>query len=99
MSAPSNPIAAAFAVTPPWMLAIRDFDAIEVHPCRVVDIAGGVETVETCEAADAQFWSVYGHCVTGGLVCFEDFPTAAAAEDFAAKLRRAYPHLAGKMPP
>jgi len=95
MSAPSNPIAAAFAATPSWMLAIRDFDAIEVHPCCVVGVADGIEIVETCAPADAQFWSVYGHCVTGGLDCFEDFPTAAAAENFAARLRRAYPHLAG----
>jgi hypothetical protein len=99
MSAPSNPIAAAFAATPSWMLAIRDFDAIAVHPCRVADVADGIETVERCGPTDACFWSVYGHCVTGGFVCFEDFPTAAAAEDFAAKLRRTYPHLAGKVPP
>jgi len=99
MSAPSNPITAAFAATPFWMLAIRDFDGIEVHPCCVVGVADGIEIVETCEPADARFWSVYGHCVTGGLVCFEDFPTAAAAEDFAAQLRRTYPHLAGEAPP
>jgi hypothetical protein len=99
MSAPSNPIAAAFAVTPWWMPAIRDFDAIEVHPCRVAAVVDGIETVERCALTNAQFWSVYGHRVTGGFACFEDFPTAAAAEDFAAKLRRAYPHLAGKVPP
>ena len=58
MSAPSNPIAAAFAATPSWMLAIRDFDAIVVHPCRVVDAADRIETVERCEPADAQSWSV-----------------------------------------
>ena len=99
MSGPSNPIAAAFAATPWWMLAIRSFDAIEVHPCCAVGVAAGIEIVETCEPADARFWSVYGHCVTGGLECFADFPTAAAAEDFAAQLRRTYPHLAGEVPP
>lgn len=52
MSAPSNPIAAAFAVTPAWMLAIRDFNAIEVHPCCVVGFACGVELIETCEPQD-----------------------------------------------
>ena len=31
MSAPLNPIEAAFAAPPSWMLAIRNFDAIEVH--------------------------------------------------------------------
>ena len=95
MSATSNPIAAAFAVTPAWMLAIRSFDAIEVHPCCVVGSADGVDIVETCDPEDAHFWSVYGHCVTGGLDCFEDCPTEAEAEAFAARLRRTYPHLAG----
>jgi hypothetical protein len=98
MSAPSNPIAAAFAATPSWMLAIRDFDAVAVYPCRAAHVAGGIETVEMCEPADARFWSVYGHCATGGFVCFGEFSTVAAAEDFAAKLRRAYPHLTGKVP-
>jgi hypothetical protein len=99
MSAPSNAIAAAFAATPWWMLAIRNFDAIEVHPCCVVGVADGTEIVETCEPANARFWSVYGHCVSGGLACFEDFPTEAAAENFATRLRRIYPHLAGDVRP
>jgi hypothetical protein len=97
MSAPSNPIAAAFAVTPSWMLAIRDFDALEVHPCRVVGTADGIETVERCAPEDAHFWSVYGHYRTGCVDCFEDFPTEAEAEAFAARLRRTYPHLAGEV--
>jgi len=95
MSATSNPISAAFAATRSWMLGIRDFDAIEVHPCRVVSFADGVELVETCEPEDAHFWSVYGHYVTGGVDCFEDFPTEAEADAFAARLRGTYPHLAG----
>jgi hypothetical protein len=100
MSAPLNPIAAAFAATPWWMLAIRNFDAVEVHPCCVVGMAaGGPEIVETCPPEDAHFWSVYGHYVTGGLDCFEDFPTEAEAEAFAARLRRTYPHLAGAARP
>jgi hypothetical protein len=97
MSTPANPIEAAFAATPSWMLAIRDFDAIEVHPCCVVDIVAGHEIVEPCAPADAHFWSVYGHCVTGGVLCFEDFPTETEAEAFAEKLRRTYPHLAGEV--
>jgi hypothetical protein len=97
MSASLNPIAAAFAVTPWWMLAIREFDAIEVHPCCVVGFADGVGYVETCEPDGAHSWSVYGHYVTGGIECFEDFPTQAQAEAFAAKLRHTYPHLAGEV--
>ena len=49
MSAPPNPIEAAFAATPSWMLAIRNFDAIEVHPCCVVGSANGVDIIETCD--------------------------------------------------
>jgi hypothetical protein len=89
-----NPIDAAFAVTPSWMLSIRNFDAIEVHPCCIVDCTDGIEAVEQCAPEDANFWSAYGHCVTGGLDCFEDFPTEAEAEAFGATLRRTYPHLA-----
>jgi hypothetical protein len=89
-----NPIDAAFAVTPSWMLAIRDYDAIEVHPCCIVDRTEGIESVEQCEAKDADFWSVYGHSVDGGIHCFEDFPTEFEADAFAATLRRTYPHLA-----
>jgi hypothetical protein len=97
MSAPSNPIEAAFAATPSWMLTIRDYDAIEVHPCRVVGITDGIESVERCAPEDAHFWSVYGRCVTIGVDCFDDFPTEAEAEAFAARLRRTYPHLAGEV--
>jgi hypothetical protein len=97
MNAPSNPIAAAFVATPSWMLAIHNFNAIEVHPCCVVGFADGVDLVETCEPEDAHFWSVYGHFVTGGIDCFEDFATKAEAEAFAAKLRRTYLHLAGEV--
>ena len=62
---PSQSHRSGIAVTPWWMLAIRDFDAIEVHPCCIVGFADGVDVVETCERGDADFWSVYGHCVTG----------------------------------
>jgi hypothetical protein len=98
MSVAPNPIEAAFAMTPWWMLAIRNFDAIEVHPCCVIGSAEGQEIVETYERDAAHFWSVYGHYRTGGLDCFEDFPTEAEAEAFAARLRRTYPHLAGEVP-
>ena len=89
----TNPIAAAFALTPDWMLAIRDYDGLEIAPCAVVGSGEGREFVEVCEPAVAQFWTVYGHCRTGGVNAFEDFPTPAAAREFAAKLLKAYPHL------
>jgi hypothetical protein len=98
MSAPTDPITAAFNTTPRWMLAIRDFDAIEVHPCCVVGFADGLDIVETCDREDAHFWSVYGHHRTGGIECFEDFATEAEADAFAVLLWRAYPHLAEQVP-
>lgn len=33
---PISPIAAAKALTPRWMHNIRDFDALEIHPCIVI---------------------------------------------------------------
>jgi hypothetical protein len=97
MSAPIDPIVAAKAATPWWMARINEFDAIEVHPCWVVgNTSGGTKIIEQCEPAQAHFWSVYGHLRTGGLDCFEDFPTEMEAVAFASKLRHAYPHLSGK---
>ena len=49
---------------------------------------------EVCERDDAHFWSVYGHLVDGGLECFEDFPTEAEADAFAASLVADFPQLA-----
>ena len=98
MSAPTNPSVAADAATPWWVPKIAGYDAIEVHPCCVVGFADGQEFIETCEAEDAHFWSVYGHCKTGGVECFEDFPTEAEAEAFAERLRQTYPHLAEERP-
>ena len=31
-----SPIEVAFALTPRWMLNIRQFDALEIHPCMVI---------------------------------------------------------------
>jgi hypothetical protein len=52
-------------------------------------------SVEQCQPEAAEFWSVYGHGIDGGIHSFEDdFPTQAEADAFAATLRRTYPHLA-----
>jgi hypothetical protein len=77
----------------PWLLRLHQFDAIEVHPCHAIGYADGTVAIEQCEPEQAHFWSVYGHCLWGGVDCFEDFQTERAAEDFAALLRRWYPHL------
>ncbi len=48
---------------------------------------------ERCEPEAAEFWSVYGHDRTGGVLCFEDFPTQAQARAFADRLLEVWPHL------
>ena len=89
-----SPTTTAFALSPWWMNAIRDFDAIAVLPCReFMDSEGFVEW-ERCSPQAADFWSVFGHYrVEGGIDWLEDFPTEAEAEAFANKLRQVYPHL------
>src|ERR1700677_1039339 len=92
-----SPIDAAEAVTPYWMPNIRDFDAIEIHPCMVIgNDSMGNEIVEPCEPEDAHFWTVYGHLRTGGVDAFEDFATEAEASAFSDRLIAAYPHLGDK---
>jgi hypothetical protein len=39
------PIDAAYAITPFWLLIIRQFDAREIHPCAVVGYDGVVGDV------------------------------------------------------
>jgi hypothetical protein len=84
------------ALTPSWMLRIREFDALEIHPCAVVARDGtGMEFVEPCKREDAHFWAVYGHYRTGGVDAFKDFATEAEAMAFHDRLIAIYPHLAG----
>lgn len=89
-----NPIAAARALTPLWMLAIRDYDALEVHPCCTI---AGAEGAEICQPDDAKFWSVYGHCRSGGIEFLEDFPTEAEARAFKQRIEKVYPHLVARL--
>jgi hypothetical protein len=94
---PVSPIDAAKAVTPHWMRNIRDFDAIEIHPCTVIGNDSMENAiVEQCEPEDAHFWCVFGHLRTGGLDDFEDFASEAEAITFHERLIAAYPRLAYK---
>jgi hypothetical protein len=78
-----------------WIRNIREFDALEIHPCAVVGRdSEGIEHVEPCTPREAQFWTVYGHYRTGGVDAFDDFPTQAEADAFNDRLIAAYPHLA-----
>ena len=90
----TNPITAAFAATPHWMLDIRSYDGLEIQPCHIVGRADdGNEIVEPCEPEEAEFWTVYGHSREGGVNAFEDFPNAEKARAFAERLLACYPHL------
>jgi hypothetical protein len=88
-----NPIEQAKALTPFWMRDIHQFDGLEIHPCRTEHAQGGTSFIEQCEPETAEFWSVYGHCRSGGVLCFEDFPTKEQAHAFATRLLDAWPHL------
>ncbi len=91
-----SPIEAAFALTPRWMLNIRQFDALEIHSCKVIGKdSSGKDIVEQCSDEEAQFWTVFGHIKTGGVDDFEDFGTEAEAQAFHDRLVACYPHLAG----
>jgi hypothetical protein len=89
----SNPIEHAKALTPFWMRDIQQFDGLEIHPCRIERTEDGGTFIEQCAPEDAEFWSVYGHCRSGGVLCFEDFPTETEAHAFAKRLLDAWPHL------
>lgn len=100
-----SPIEKAKALTPWWMMEIRRYDGLEIHPVRDYhrekDLTGPLcedpdnrETwCEPCDPHEAEFWSVYGHCKEGGIECFEDFGSEAEARAFARKLLEAYSHL------
>lgn len=101
-----SPVELAQALTPRWMMEILDCDGLEIHPVRDLfwnDDEEGTRPFqgdphrktccEVCQPEKAHFWSVYGHCRTGGVECFDDFPTEAEARRFAEWLLAAYPHL------
>lgn len=95
MSNDISPLDLARAITPWWMLRIKDFDALEIHACAIIGREStGKEIVEPCEPADADFWTVYGHYRTGGVDAFEDFATETEAAAFHDRLLSIYPHLA-----
>jgi len=89
----TNPIERAKALTPFWMRDIQQFDGLEIHPCRTEHAPAGPSFIEPCDPETAEFWSVYGHCRSGGVLCFEDFPTETEAHAFAKRLLDAWPHL------
>lgn len=103
----TSPIELAKAATPSWMLAIHDYDGLDIRPVRNVNWAGEplapwpnlypedhATWCEVCEPHEAHFWSVYGRLKVDLVFdVFEDFPDEAGARAFAARLRAIWPHL------
>jgi len=95
MSKHIPPINAERALSPRGLLEIREFDALEIHPCAVIGHDGmGTELVEPCAPEEAHFWTVYGHYRTGGVNDLADFATEGEAHAFHDRLISIYPHLA-----
>lgn len=97
-----NPIKAAKAVTPCWIMEINRYDGLEIHPVRdtfrnrefpAMDPIDRGTRCEPCEPDQAEFWSVYAHCKEGGIECLEDFHSIAEARSYAEQLLAAWPHL------
>ena len=94
-----SPAVLARQATPWWIERLRQFDALEIHPCCVVGTTlFGEEAVETCEPAEADFWTVYGHYALPGrrrgIDALRDFSTEAEAAAFRDRIRAGYGHLA-----
>ena len=66
------------------------YDGLEVAPVCYVDNDGGLER---CPADAAGMWTVYGHCITGGVCCLDDFNTEGEAKAWAEALLVAHPCL------
>jgi len=63
---------------------LADYDALEVSGVENLnDGADGTTYCEACSDDRADFWSVYAHCVTGGVICIGDFETPALANAYA----------------
>lgn len=92
----TSPIELAKALTPWWMTHIREFDGLEIAPCKTYDGDESYGTFqEQCEPHEADCWTVFGHYKTGGIDDFADFKTEAEAQQFHDKLLQTYPHLSG----
>ncbi|MGB9154291.1 MAG: hypothetical protein WCD70_14520 [Alphaproteobacteria bacterium] len=93
-----SPITLAYALMPSWMKSIKDFDGLEIMPCKLVGYnPQGQEIVTPCELNQVSFWTVYGHYSANsynvGIQALDDFQTKAEAQKFHDRLIDIYPHL------
>ena len=95
----SDPITAAFAVTPDWMLDIRAYDGLEIQPCHTVGFADdGKEIVGPgAEPEAAEFMARQHRAQLPRLAMSTRLTTipdpADRARACAGRLRAACPHL------
>jgi len=98
----TSPLAVARSLTPWWMMRIREFDGLEIRPCKTIGYVNNEEVSMPCEPELASRWTVYGHYRPNdafeGIEALEDYPTEAEAEKFRARLLKCYPHLSGNLP-
>ncbi|MGB9152964.1 MAG: hypothetical protein WCD70_07740 [Alphaproteobacteria bacterium] len=91
-------IAARRNLTPRWMSRIKDFDGLEIKPCKFHGYdQSGHEIVTPCELNQVSFWTVYGHYSANsynvGVQALDDFETKGEAQKFYNRLIDLYPHL------
>ena len=58
----------------------RVFDNYEISPCKKYHHTDGASYIETCEKAEAEFWTLYGHIFGEGVFAIGDFNSRDAAE-------------------
>ena len=78
-----------------WMRRINEFDAVEVWPCKIIEIDGHNNQV-MCKPEEATMWVVYGHQYgkeRASIEPFNSFLVEGEAERFCKRLQIAYPHL------
>ena len=68
---------------------ITEWNAIEIHP--VIHLGEG--SFETCEPEEADFYSVYLHAVSGGLICIADVPTEQHANELSQLIENIIPKM------
>lgn len=67
------------------------FDAVEIHGVRQFpDVSDPARTCCEVDDANPSFFSVYLHCVAGGVACCADLPTYRMALRYAKAIARRY---------
>ena len=85
-------------LTPWWTCRMKEFDGLEIWPCKATDINRRGSAV-LCKPEEANMWVVYGyinsHDDASGLSLepINEFFIEGEAERFCNRLRRCYPRL------